>query len=414
MLNKKDYKLFLSLCLWGLIPSLYNLIRMQLVSFNGVDINILGQMEWFDLIDEILITTLTVPLYSLLNLGKDGRKNTSAYVLAYGVYVVFTAIISLLVGNIATFMNAEHATHYLLLQSFSMLLSFGSTLSILLLTLNANSKFITLACGAKWVLLVVCDLIFINMFKDIGSVYSEMMVNTIMLVLTTGVCFKKGYLVREKLDLSFVGEWAKVGVWAGIQIFLDNFIYAVMVCKMVNAVAQSGNYWVANNFIWGWLLVSCTYLCEVIKKNRLERLDWTNTFRFLVGIIGLWAITYMGWGAFLRGPMASDSTVILPIVQSLMIYYVFYLLSSVLSAWFISRGLTYYNTIVSVVVNIVYYGIMYMQFNAGAFTLDINFIIMMFGNGMVVNAICSTGLYVLQQYRMKKNDNVQKAITVNT
>ena len=71
-MNKKDIKLFISLLIWMLIPSIYNVIRMGIISINQVDINILGQMEWFDLIDEILVTTLTVPLFSLL------KPNTSS------------------------------------------------------------------------------------------------------------------------------------------------------------------------------------------------------------------------------------------------------------------------------------------------------------------------------------------------
>lgn len=47
MQKKSDIKTFLSLVLWTLIPSVYLLIRMNIVSVNQVDINILGQMEWF-------------------------------------------------------------------------------------------------------------------------------------------------------------------------------------------------------------------------------------------------------------------------------------------------------------------------------------------------------------------------------
>ena len=40
-----------------------------------------------------------------------------------------------------------------------------------------------------------------------------------------------------------------------------------MVCKTVNAVSQSGNYWIANNFIWDWLLIPVTALGEVIRSD---------------------------------------------------------------------------------------------------------------------------------------------------
>lgn len=48
---------------------------------------------------------------------------------------------------------------------------------------------------------------------------------------------------------------------------MDNIIYALMVIRMVNAVSESGNYWLANNFIWGWLLIPITCLVEIIQKD---------------------------------------------------------------------------------------------------------------------------------------------------
>ena len=56
-MTKKDFKLYGSLILYALLPSVYLLIRMQIVAVSGVDINIMGQIEWFDLIDEVLVDT---------------------------------------------------------------------------------------------------------------------------------------------------------------------------------------------------------------------------------------------------------------------------------------------------------------------------------------------------------------------
>ena len=94
MQRKNDKKVFLSLILWMLIPSIYLLIRMNMVSVNHVDINILGQMEWFDLIDEIITTAFITPLYYLLK-NKEPRKNGFTFILSFGVYFLFTMIISL-------------------------------------------------------------------------------------------------------------------------------------------------------------------------------------------------------------------------------------------------------------------------------------------------------------------------------
>ena len=78
-MSKTDRKLFISLMLWNLIPSIYLLIRMHIVANTGTDINILGQMEWFDLIDEIITTVLTVPLYFVIKKERTTpQKNMAA------------------------------------------------------------------------------------------------------------------------------------------------------------------------------------------------------------------------------------------------------------------------------------------------------------------------------------------------
>lgn len=108
MQKKNDLKILSALCLWMLMPSVYLIIRMNIVSVNNVDINILGQMEWFDLIDEIITTAFITPLYFLLK-SQDPKKNGFSFLLSFGVYLGFTVIISLYIGNISAFMNAEYA-----------------------------------------------------------------------------------------------------------------------------------------------------------------------------------------------------------------------------------------------------------------------------------------------------------------
>ncbi|MDE7476902.1 MAG: hypothetical protein K2M91_02960, partial [Lachnospiraceae bacterium] len=80
--------MFISLVLWMIIPSLYFAIRMHIVAVKSVDIDILGQMEWFDLIDEIFVTTLIMPLYCLL---KDQKPSVNgfAFGVSCGIYAAF-------------------------------------------------------------------------------------------------------------------------------------------------------------------------------------------------------------------------------------------------------------------------------------------------------------------------------------
>lgn len=402
-MNKKDFKLFLSLVLWALVPSIYMLIRMNIVSINSVDINILGQMEWFDLIDEIIVTTLTVPLYFLLKPEKSSKfKNGLAFLISFGIYAVFTIAIALKVGTIAEFMNAESATQYLFLESFSMLFSYVGTFMIILFTLNEDHKTVGALLICKIILLSLFDYIFISKFKDIGASYSEILVHIAIAIVALILALYRKYIAFGKCDVSWIKDWGKIGAFSGIQIFLDNFIYAVMICKMVNAVAESGNYWVANNFIWGWLLVPANCLAEIIKKNNLEKLTIKNTWRYAIAIGVLWIVTMPFWNWFISHPMASNSTTILSIVFPAIPFYFAFIPSVLIDAWFISKGKTIYTMINSIACNIGYYGILFILFQKGVFTASMNFIILMFGVGLVFHLLVSIILYLWEQKKISR------------
>lgn len=361
----------------------------------------MGQLEWFDLIDEILVTVLTVPLYFLLKPDKSSDKNMSAFLISFGIYTFFTIIIMTRISTIADFMQASNAVPYLFMQALSMLSGFIGTFMIMIFTLNSNDKLVRQTLVCRLVLQVLADWFLISMFKDIGAAYAEIVVNTFVGLFTVCLAYKKGYLHFHKPDKKFLIDWSKIGVFSGVQIFLDNFIYAIMVCKMVNAVSESGNYWVANNFIWGWLLVPVSCLVEVVKKNDEKELEIKNCWKYLAGILLLWIVSMPFWKAFINGPMASNGKEIVRIVYPLIPFYVTYLVSAVIDSWFVSKGKTLYNAINSVIVNIGYYGIVYMLFKHGVFTMNMNFIVMMFGFGMVVHMISSIIMY---RWELKKTN----------
>ena len=388
--------------MYALLPSVYLLIRMQIVAVSGVDINIMGQIEWFDLIDEVLVTALTVPLYFLLKPDKEKTapdKNCAAFLASFAVYTAFTIVVMMKIGSIAKFMNAENAVQYLFMQALSMLAGFVGTFMVMIFTLNDDDKLVRRLLVSRLCLQVVADWIFISSFKDVGAAYAEIAVNAVIGLIAVLSAYSKGYLKFAMPGKTFLKDWCKIGAFAGIQIFLDNFIYAVMVCKMVNAVSESGNYWVANNFIWGWLLVPVTCLVEVIKKNDKIRLTMKNCWRYLIMIFAVWLITMPRWKSFISGPMASDGNVIMKIVLPLVPFYITYMISAVIDGWFVSHGRTIYNAINSLIVNVGYYGIIYLAFKRGMFAENMMFIIGMFGCGMLVHMAASILMYRLEIIR---------------
>lgn len=244
------------------------------------------------------------------------------------------------------------------------------------------------------------DWLLIDRFADIGAAYSEIISNIVVSVTAFAVAHKRGYLYFSLPEKNILKEWVRIGRWSGLRIFLDNYIYAIIVCRMVNAVSQAGNYWVANNFLWGWVLVPITCLANIIQKNDLARLSKDTCWKPLAVIMGIWLITLPGWQGFIGGPMAGEETTIMPIVLSLLPFYVFYAVSAVIDSWFVCKGKTIYTAINSIIVNIGYYSIVYWFFRKGFFVANIQFIIYMFGFGMIVHAIVSIIMYRMVQHKM--------------
>ena len=66
---------------------------------------------------------------------------------------------------------------------------------------------------------------------------------------------------------------------------------------MVNVVGEQGTYWVANNFIWGWLLLPVLQLGELIKQEIAT--DKENIRKNILGYFAFTAMISILWFLFL-------------------------------------------------------------------------------------------------------------------
>lgn len=166
-----------------------------------------------------------------------------------------------------------------------------------------------------------------------------------------------------------------------------------MVCKMVNLVAEQGNYWIANNFIWGWLLIPIIALSEVIRsdcKDGYKNLKQFNYYFISSLVILLWGLSIPLWTPFFQyGENLNNAKEIFLIVIKLVPFYIAYAGSAIIDNIFIGLGKTIYNFINSIIVNLVYYGIFYLLYLTKLIIFNMNTIILMFGFGMVVHLIVS-------------------------
>ena len=153
---------------------------------------------------------------------------------------------------------------------------------------------------------LVADLLLIPNFGVYGVAVSNIISNALLSAACILLLYKQGYIRFcrfKKSDGAMLRDCFETGVFSGFQQFIGNLIYAVMVCKMVNMVAEQGNYWIANNFIGGWLLIPIAALAEVSRsdcKDDYKELRKFNYYFIAAASAVLWAVTVPAWTPFFR------------------------------------------------------------------------------------------------------------------
>jgi hypothetical protein len=205
---------------------------------------------------------------------------------------------------------------------------------------------------------------------------------------------------KEKLNFAWTKEFIKIGGLSGLESFVRNVAYMVMIARMVNVVSEQGTYWVANNFIWGWLLLPVIQLGELIKQEVAA--DQENLRRNSLGYFGitamictLWFVSIPAWKPFMTHILGfADVEKLFSLVMLLIGFYVFYAVQNVFDATFYGLGKTNYMLFESVVTNTIYYGIAFVLYITGIWAPTLTGIALLFGIGNVFDSVVSLCAYV--------------------
>ena len=419
-----DWKMYLALCLLALVPAIYQTVVTKLITANTNPgaLDIVGQMEWFDLIDETICAFLIVPMYSVLSKAYK-QENFNKVVFKLGiVVVVLYALFSLgtfFYGiNLVSYMNPNEidvaaAYRYLSLETVAFMVGIVFSYASVVFLVIDKSRYMYAFLVAKICLALLSDFALIPGMGIDGIAVSNIISNGIMGALAIGLLMHIKQLrpgKYSKEDLPYFKDWGRVGLFAGGQQFLDNIIYALMICKMVNAVSESGNYWVSNNFIWGWLLIPVTCLVEIIRKDAgidgYNNLKQKNYYSIVTFALLLWFALIPTYQWFFRDVEGINNPGrIFEIVLKNLGFYVAYAYSQIPDAIFVGLGKTKYNAINSLICNIVYYGIWFILYKTSVVVMSMDMIIVMFGCGNVTHWVVSlVEEKVILRGELKTND----------
>lgn len=408
-LKSFNWHLWIALCSLALVPAVYQAIKTFLIAASSSNevFNIIGQMEWFDLINETLQAFLIVPLYSILN--KIFQKAADQFaeavcktgLIVFALYAIFSIGVFIYGEILIKAMNTENieivtVSRYLYLETIAFII--GIIVSFVNVVFVVTEKHINvyLFLIARTLLSLAVDFLLIPRLYVYGAAVSNMVVNIVLALVCILLLYNQKYFKFcrfKKSDLILFKKWCKIGVFSGLNQFLDNFIYAIMVCKMVNMVEEQGNYWLANNFIWGWLLIPISALAEVIRsdcKNGYTKLKRFNYYFIAGAVIAFWALSVPAWEPFYRFvENLYNADEIFSITIKLVPFYIVYAGCAIIDNIFIGLGKTVYPMINSLIINLGYYGAFYVLSLTQAIDFDMNTIILMFGFGMVFHLIIS-------------------------
>lgn len=424
-LKNLNWKLFISLLVMGLCPTIYTTLRVFFLGQLPGDwvFSIAGQLSWVNLLYEILDEAIILPLYFFMGKAINNKNDytnriKTGLIISFSVYAVCSIFIigftNPLLSIMATSKDIISASViYIRIESIANIFILLSNFILICLITLGKSRYVYILTAAKLILSIVFDTFLVstlNISANLGVNgigYSNIIVNIILFAVSVVLLSKEGYKIfnKEKLSFTWAKEFVKIGGISGLESFVRNIAYMLMISRMVNMVNEQGTYWVANSFIWGWLLLPINQLGELIKQevSTDEKAIKNNTLGYfaVTAIVCLvWFITIPGWKGFMANVLQfSDVDKLYNLVMVLLGFYVLYALQNVFDCEFYGLGKTNYMLFESIVTNSIYYGIAFALYLAGKWTPTLISIALLFGVGNAFDSIVSGGAFV---YLLKK------------
>lgn len=429
-LKTVNYRLWLAILATMLLPTVYQTVRIFFLGDMPSDsgINIASQLQWVNLFYEVVQEALILPLFFLLGKSLDDKeefanKVRTGLAVTGGIYLVVSVILIACARPLIVFMQqdadlVDKTVTYVRLETVAALFStLWRFMSLVLVTLKKDA-YMYIVLGIQMALSVLLDTFLVSNLSVSaklgvnGIAVTNIVVNVLILAVSVWLLYREGIklFAKEKWCFVWLKEWFKVGKFSGFESLLRNFAFMMMVVRMVNIVAEQGNYWIANSFIWNWLLIPGLSLADLVKKeigeNKENIRDKTFGYIVLTSIFAAaWLLSIPLWKPFLRYVMnVTEYETVYKITLIETGFYITFLFNScICDSTFYGLGKTNYMLIQSLCIDGFYYGIMFILYLTGVFVPTLLGIALMFGIGMTLDFIPTLVLYI----RMLKKENIK-------
>ena len=414
-----NWRLYKALLFMGLCPTIYTTIRTFLIGQMPGEwaYSIAGQLSWVNLIYEVANEAIILPLFYFMGSVVEDREEftnrlRTGISLSAKLYVSFSAVLMIFAVPLLRYMAAspdiikESAT-YIRIESIAYIFCILYNFSLVALITINKSQAVYVLTICKLIITVLSDIFLISQMPISlklginGIGISNIITNMLLFAFCIWILKKNGYSIWGKTQKS--NKWMRgllrIGGMSGLESFVRNIAYMLMVVRMINIVNEQGVYWVANNFIWGWLLLPVTQLAELIKQEvstdpKSVKKKSSGWFALTGLICMFWIICIPLYTPFMKYVLGySDTEKLFTLVLVMLIPYIAYAVQNVCDATFYGAGRTDYMLLESVATNSIYYGCAFILYKMGVWTPSLLGIALLFGFGNIFDTIVTWLIY---------------------
>ena len=421
-LRRFNCRLYFALLLTDLLPTIYTTVRIHYLGElpHNWGVNIASQLQWVNVILEVVQEALIKPLYFCIGLTIGNARETenkvkSGLFVTFLVYLVCASVIAGAASPLTDWMAQDEkliskTVDYVRLELIGIVISnLVEFFMVVFVLLNAQ-RHIYVILAIKMSLSIVLDSFFLSESIDVslklgvnGIAYTNITTATVTFIYATCVfCRMYGYCLGRP-SFAWLREWSFVGLFSGLDSLIRNAAYLLMIIRMMNVVKKQGTYWLANSFVWSWLLLPFLSLSKLLiqdTSNTNDIMDHrvkTLAYYVIVSCIAaVWCVTIPGWKGFFDVVLNIEKiNEVFRLATILAPFYMLYMLNTLMDSVFYGKGKTEMLAIQSIITNIVVYGIAFVLFKTDVFEPSLTKIAILFGAGITMDSFITFGLYYI-------------------
>ena len=425
-----DFRLFFALLIIGIVPTIYKTARIFYLGDLPIDwgFNIASQLAWVNVIYEVLQEAIMLPLFylmgkSLSNKLELSNKVKTGLIITIGIYTFISIFIFLFIEPLTIFMVQKKelidaTVSYIRFETIASIFLTAVQFLLLVLITIKKETYLYIFLLLQMILSIFSDTILVSKLPisfDLGVngiAIGNIVTNMILLVVMISFLKFEGLKIdfKDKLSFNWMREWLKVGSYSGLESLIRNAAFILMVLQMVNIVGEQGTFWIANSFIWGWLLLPVLQLGQLVKRDCGEYgndaiKQRTLGYFAITGIIVLvWLVSLPFWILFIKNVMnVTNYQDVYQVALTSVIFYVLFAFNNVIDSIFYGIGKTNYMLFQSIIVNTIFYGTLFFLYLFGIYTPTLNLIVIMFGIGIAFDSLLTFAMFFWMLKRRKIN-----------